>query len=72
MNACLYCETRIQTFQAFCDSTCEGLFGIAETNECNACREDYRVVGCTRDGRPVMGCRECGESYEVAAVAGVA
>jgi hypothetical protein len=65
VNACLYCETVLQPFQAFCDPTCEGLFGIAETNECTPCREDYRVVGFTRDGRPVMGCRACGESYEV-------
>ena len=72
MNACLYCEGQVQTFQAFCDSTCEELFGIAETNECAQCREDYRVVGFTRDGRSVMGCRECGESYEVPVAAGVA
>ena len=71
MNACLYCEGRIAAFKTFCDSTCEGLFGIAETNECNACREDYRVVGYTPDGRPIVGCRACGESYEVRA-AGVA
>ena len=65
-------QGQVQTFQAFCDSTCEELFGIAETNECAQCREDYRVVGFTRDGRSVMGCRECGESYEVPVAAGVA
>ncbi|MFA5861597.1 MAG: hypothetical protein WDA16_07870 [Candidatus Thermoplasmatota archaeon] len=72
MNECLYCGAKVQTFQAFCDSTCEGLFGVAETNECAQCREDYRLVGFTRDGRPVMGCKECGESYDVPAPVGVA
>ena len=68
MNACLYCEAALPAFRAFCGSTCEGLFGIAETNECSPCGEAYRVVGYTRDGRPVMGCRECGESYDVPAL----
>ena len=72
MNACLYCQAEIGAFKAFCTSTCEGLFGIAETNECRTCQEDYRVVAFTTDGRPIMGCRECGESYEIVAPAGVA
>lgn len=71
MNACLYCEARTPAFKAFCDSTCEGLFGIAETNECAQCQEGYRVAGYTPDGRPIMSCCACGESYEVPA-AGVA
>ena len=68
MNACLYCEAPLAAFRAFCGSTCEGLFGIAESNECSACQEEYRVVGYTRDGRPVVGCRACGESWDVPAV----
>ncbi len=72
MNACLYCEAELPPFKAFCNSTCEGLFGIAEPHECAVCRENYRVVGCTRDGRPVMGCQTCGESFEVLASAGAA
>ena len=71
MNQCLYCTDHVPAFSAFCNATCEGLFAIAEANECSLCQEDYRVVGFTRNGRPVMGCRACGESYEVAA-AGVA
>ena len=67
MNACLYCEDPLAAFRAFCSSTCEGLFGIAEPNECSPCMESYRLVGYTRDGRPVMGCPSCGESYDVPA-----
>lgn len=65
MNACLYCEEPLAAFKAFCNSTCEGLFGTAETNECSPCQESIRHVGFTRDGRPGMGCPTCGESYEV-------
>lgn len=67
MNACLYCEAKLPAFKAFCGSTCEGLFGIADTNECATCREDMHVVGFTPRGRPMLGCGECGESFEVVA-----
>ena len=67
MNACLYCEARVPAFKAFRDSTCEGLFGIAETNECRTCQEDLRVTGYTREGRPILGCGSCNESFEVVA-----
>ena len=65
MNACLYCDAVLAAFKAYCDPTCEGLFGIAETNECTQCQNSVRQVGFTRDGRPVLGCPSCGESYDV-------
>ena len=67
MNECLYCTDHVPAFQAFCNAACEGLFAIAETNECTPCMESYRLVGYTKDGRPVMGCLACGESYDVPA-----
>ncbi|HET6405687.1 MAG TPA: hypothetical protein VFH78_13680 [Candidatus Thermoplasmatota archaeon] len=67
MNACLYCEARLPAFTAFCDSTCAGLFGVAETNGCPTCQADLRVTEFTPAGRPILGCAECGESFEVVA-----
>lgn len=67
MNACLYCEARLPPFTAFCDSTCSGLFGVAETAECGTCQADLRVGEFTRAGRPILGCPECGECFEVVA-----
>ena len=68
MNACLYCEAALPAFRAFCSSTCEGLFGIAETNECSPCQESLRVVGYTPEGGPILGCPACGESVNVPAL----
>lgn len=67
MNACLYCEARLPPFKAFCDSTCQGLFGVSEAHECQTCQADLRVTEYTRSGRPILGCPECGESFEVVA-----
>lgn len=67
MNACLYCTDHVPAFRAFCNATCEGLFGITSTDECQTCQETYRVVGYAPDGRPIVGCRGCGEGWTVPA-----
>lgn len=64
MNACLACEAPLAAFKGFCSSTCEGIFAVSTTNECNACQESYRHDGYTKDGRAVMACPTCGERFE--------
>jgi hypothetical protein len=71
LNACLACEAPLPSFQAFCSSTCDGLYYVTSTDECRTCQETYRHDGYTKTGLPVMACPTCGERFECAP-AGVA
>lgn len=71
MNQCLYCTDHVPAFQAFCNATCEGLFAATSTDECADCQETYLVLGFSKGGVPIIGCRGCGESWTAPAREGV-